>query len=92
MPSVKEKLRWVLSVFKFFLKKPGSCITAILFNFSLADIAKKALPKMKSIITIGSKKVESKNVLFLTLVMYSLFMMSKILFIVFVLSMVSSEL
>ncbi len=32
---------------------------------------------MKSIITIGNKKVESKNVLFLTLVTYSLFIISE---------------
>ena len=41
---------------------------------------KKILPAINSTIMMGSKKVESKNVLLRTLVTYSRFIMSQILF------------
>jgi hypothetical protein len=78
---VKSKIKLAESPFKLALKIPGSLMTAILFSFSLDDIAKKALPKINSSITMGNKKVDNKNVLLRTLVKYSLFIISHILFI-----------
>jgi hypothetical protein len=68
------------SLRKFCLKNPGSFTTAI-FCFSFDFTAKNTEPRMKRIITIGKRKVDRINDLFLTLVRYSRWMMMPILLI-----------
>jgi hypothetical protein len=70
----------VESLSRFFCRKPGSFNTAI-FTLFFDLMASKVEPIIKATMMMGNKKVERRKVLFLTLVRYSLFITSHILFI-----------
>jgi hypothetical protein len=80
MVGSNTKRTEVVSLFNDDLRKLSLGTAIFIISFDLT--ARYTDPTIKSIITIGKRKVESMKALLLTLVKYSLFIMIKVLFMI----------